>query len=102
LFIHTFAFLHQLRFQLFHWERSNIFKDTVTRILHVELSAFIRTRNNEKISEADKLILDGKFFIKLPELLRPQRTIGATDRSLTRVTVMTIVCQASDIILRTA
>jgi hypothetical protein len=87
------SFLHQFRFELFHRERINIPKDTVTIILRIELNALINTCNKDKISEADKLIiLDGKFFIKLPELLRAQRSIRAADGNLTRVTVMTIAC----------
>lgn len=48
----------------------------------------INARNNDKISEADRfIILGGKFFIKLPQLLRPQPRVRATDRNLTHVAV---------------
>lgn len=49
-------------------------KNTAKIILYVELNASINARNNDKIFEYDRfIILGGKFFIKLPQLLRPQQ-----------------------------
>jgi len=61
--------------------------------MYVELNALIDARNNDKISEADRFtILGGKFFIKLPQLLRPQPRVRATDRNLNPCRSKTIVC----------
>lgn len=60
----------------------------------MELNALIDARNNDKISEADRFTIVGGdifFFIKLPQLLRPQPTVRATDRNLNPRRSKTIV-----------